>query len=263
MGVKIHPEKSIIIGLLVLSLFVVGIKTQNVNATELPTEAGIDSTTEITTEAEQVAEGSVSPGNDKISSTKKKTKKKAKKKQYGWVKDGKKYYYYDRSSGKQKKNKKVDGIKLNKDGSAKYTKYNYRKIKTMIEARKLVNKLTKKSDSKQTKLKKVFTYMKMVRYNKHHDFSKLKKKSDWEIIYANDIFYKGDGCCIAQSSALAFMAHECGYKTVYLCHDGDHAWVEINGRVYDALLARIKNHNSYYNATYRAANLGAVEKKKI
>ncbi len=245
MSFRIHLRKYMLAGLLVLSIAVFGVKLPYVHA------------------AEDVSVLSVQEESKDKTSSKKKKHKKKKKKQYGWVKKGKKYYYYDRSSGKQKKNKKVDGIKLGKDGSAKHTSYNYKKIKTMIEARKLVNKLTKKSDSKQTKLKKVFTYMKRVSYNKHHEFSKLSKKKGWEMVYANDIFDKGTGCCVSQSAALAFMAHECGYKTVYLCHDGDHAWVEINDRVYDALLAQIKNHNSYYNASYRDAHLSAVEKIKI
>lgn len=36
------------------------------------------------------------------------------------------------------------------------------------------------------------------------------------------------------------MLHEAGYKTVYVAHDSEHAWVELNGKVYDALFARAK-----------------------
>ena len=36
----------------------------------------------------------------------------------GWVKKNKKYYYFDRKTGKMKKNVKVDGVQLKKDGTA-------------------------------------------------------------------------------------------------------------------------------------------------
>lgn len=192
------------------------------------------------------------------------SKKKSKTdKKYGWVKQSGKYYYYDRKSGKQKKNCKVDGIKLGKDGSARNTKYNYKKIKTMITARKLVNKITDKSDTKAQKLKKVFEYVKNVKYNRHHRLPEEEKKKGWEMVYAEDIFKDGDGCCISQSCALAFMVHECGYKKVYICHDGDHAWMELNGRVYDALFARIKSYDKYYNGSYKSVHLTPVVKIKI
>ena len=200
------------------------------------------------------------------SKSKKKTKKKSKKKskgKYGWVKENGEYCYYDRSSGVKKKKCKVDGIKLDKEGNAKKTKYNISKIKTMITARKIVNKITKKSDSKQQKLRKVFDYTKNVRYNKHHTFTHLENKKGFEMIYANDIFEKGDGCCVSQSCALAFLVHECGYKDVYICYDGDHAWVDLKGRVYDPLLARIKSARIYYGGNYSEAHLGAIYKKKI
>ena len=202
------------------------------------------------------------PVADNNQSTANNNKKDAKKK-YGWVKKAGKYYYYDRSTGKQKKNCKVDGIKLLKDGSAKKTTYNISKIKTMIKARKIVNKITSKSDTKKQKLKKVFDYVKNVKYNRHHRLPEEEKKKGWEMVYANDIFDKGDGCCISQSCALAFLIHECGYKKVYICHDGDHAWVELNGGVYDALFARVKNYDKYYNGSYKKVNLTPIVKKKI
>lgn len=200
---------------------------------------------------------------DSQTKNKKKNKKKSSKKQYGWVKQSGKYYYYDRITGKQKKNCKVDGIKLKKDGSAKKTEYNISKIKIMMKARKVVNRITKQSDSKEQKLKKVFDYVKNVKYNRHHRLPEEEEKKGWELVFANDIFKYGDGCCISQSCALAFLVHECGYKTVYICHDGDHAWVEINGGVYDALFARIKNYDKYYNGDYKTVHLSAVVRKKV
>lgn len=67
----------------------------------------------------------------------------------GWVKKKKEYYYFDRKSGKLQKNKKVDGIKLKKNGTAKKTKEAVEKIKTMITAREVVAKITKPTDKRR------------------------------------------------------------------------------------------------------------------
>ena len=64
-------------------------------------------------------------------------------------------------------------------------------------------------------------------------------------------------------TALAFMLHECGYSTVYVAHDSEHAWVELNGRVYDALFARAKDYNKYYNLSYSNFSCHPVDKRKI
>ena len=70
-------------------------------------------------------------------------------------------------------------------------------------------------------------------------------------------------CCVSMSAALAFMLHECGYSTVYVAHDSEHAWVELNGRVYDALFARAKDYNKYYNLSYSNFSCHPVDKRKI
>ena len=59
---------------------------------------------------------------------------------------------------------------------------------------------------------------------------KIYKQKGWESTFADDIFIHGDGCCVSESAALAFLVHEAGYKTVYVAHDSEHAWVELNGK---------------------------------
>ena len=81
--------------------------------------------------------------------------------------------------------------------------------------------------------------------------------------YAKDIYKSGDGCCVSEACAFAFLAHECGYKKVYICDDTEHAWTEINGRVYDTLFAEIKNYDDYYNSTYKKVKLWRENKLKI
>ena len=183
--------------------------------------------------------------------------------QKGWMKKGKGYIYFDRSTGVQKKNTTIDGIKLDKKGRAKKSSYNNEKIKTMLKANSIMCKVTKPTDTKEQKLKKVFNWVLKHQYKRHRIFAKVRSTKGWEMTYANDIYGVGTGCCVSEACALAFLAHECGYKDVYVCDDTGHAWVEINGHVYDTLFAEAKSYKSYYNSTYKTARLHRVNKLKI
>lgn len=182
----------------------------------------------------------------------------------GWMKKGKDYYYFDRTSGVQKKNCKVDGVKLAKNGKAEKTAYTKKKIETMITAKAIVNKKTKITDSKEKKLEIMFKWVMGGQYKRYRIFPEARKKKGWEMTYANDVFKKKrTGCCVSDACAFAFLARECGYTKVYVCDDTGHAWVEINGRVYDTLFAETKGYHKYYNATYKEAKLYCVNKLKI
>ncbi len=181
----------------------------------------------------------------------------------GWKKYKKDYYYFDRSSGKMYKNKKADGIKLDKQGKAKKKKINIEKINTMIKAKKTLESITSYKDSKSQKLRKAFDWIAKKPYRRYRLLSKMYKQKGWESTFANDIFDHGDVCCVSESAALAFLVHEAGYKTVYVAHDSSHAWMELNGRVYDALFARAKDYNKYYNLSYSNYNCHPVDKRKI
>lgn len=181
----------------------------------------------------------------------------------GWIKKGDNYYYLDRSTGVQKKNCKIDGIKLKKDGKAEKSKYNKNKMDTMIKAKSVLNKITKPTDSKSQKLKKAFDWVLKHPYKRYRILAKAKKTKGWEITYANDEFKKGKGCCVSESCAFAFLARECGYKKVYVCDDTAHAWVEIDGRVYDPLFAEAKSYKRYFNSTYKTAKLHRVNRFKF
>ena len=58
------------------------------------------------------------------------------------------------------------------------------------------------------------------------------KGNGWAEMYANHYFDNLYGNCISWASAFAYMAKELGYTNVYGCNTG-HAWVEINGLIYD------------------------------
>ncbi len=181
----------------------------------------------------------------------------------GWMKQKGKYYYFDRNTGKQKFNCKVDGIRLKKDGTAVKSTYNDSKIETMITARNIMLSNTKVSDTKSQKLKKCFMWVMKHSYHRYRTIRQARVNKGWEMTFANDIYQKGNGCCVSEACAFAFLAHECGYKDVYVCDDTGHAWTEINGKVYDTLFAEAKHGASYahpdfahyYNASYKAAGL--------
>lgn len=130
-------------------------------------------------------------------------------------------------------------------------------------AKKIMQANTKTTDSKQKKLKKVFNWVLKHPYKRYRTLKSVQSEKGWEITFANDVYKKGQGCCVSEASAFAFLAHECGYKNVYICDDTGHAWTEINGRVYDTLFAEAKNYNKYYNSSYGTAGLHRVGKLKI
>ena len=181
----------------------------------------------------------------------------------GWAKYKKDYYYFGRTNGKMAKKCTVDGIKLDKAGKAKQTELSVAKIKTMMRARKQLNELCKYTDTKQQKLRKCFDWIAKRPYKRYRFLKKIYKQKGWESTFADDIFIHGDGCCVSESAALAFLLHEAGYKDVYVAHDSEHAWVELNGKVYDALFARAKDYNKYYNLSYKNYNCHPVDKRKI
>lgn len=181
----------------------------------------------------------------------------------GWMKKGGNYYYFDRETGAQEFGGTVDGIKLDKKGKAKKSAYNKQKIETMIKAKTIMNKVTKATDTKEQKLKKVFDWVLKHPYKRYRILRVARKEKGWEMTFANDVYKKGNGCCVSEACALAFLAHECGYAEAYICDDTSHAWVEINGRVYDTLFAESKSYKKYYNTTYKTAGLYRINKLKI
>ena len=182
---------------------------------------------------------------------------------YGWNRIGNAYYYFDRENGQMAANTTVDGIKLQKDGTAARKTSYIAKIQTMIKARAIVQQITNASDNKSEKIKKCFLWIFQFPYKQYRKLSPIYMQDGWEITFANDIFDRRQGCCVSESSALAFLFHECGYPTVYVCHDTEHAWVELNGRVYDPLFAEARSFDKYYNVSYTQYQLHPAGKRLI
>lgn len=181
----------------------------------------------------------------------------------GWRKICGEYYYFDRETGKMSSGGKVDSIKINKNGTAVQTEANVKKIRTMMKARAVMEQVTNASDSKSQKIEKCFRWIFQFPYRRYRRLKPIYRQPGWEVTFANDIFDHHQGCCVSEASAAAFLFHECGYETVYVACDTGHAWVELNGRVYDPLFAEARGFSQYYNIPYAGYGMRPVEKRKI
>lgn len=182
---------------------------------------------------------------------------------HGWKKIGSEYYYFDRENGKMSVSSRIDGIKIQADGTAKQTEENVSKIQTMIKARAVVDQITDPTDSKSQKIEKCFRWVLQFPYRRYRRLKPIYRQPGWEITFANDIFDHHQGCCVSEASAVAFLFHECGYQTVYVACDTGHAWAELNGRVYDPLFAESREFYQYYNVPYAGYGMRPVLKRKI
>ena len=170
----------------------------------------------------------------------------------GWRSIKGHYYFFDRKSGKMIFNKKVENIKISKGGIAKESKQNVARIKVYLEAQKVVQAVSKPSDSKSKKLYKSYLWMKKFPYRRFRTMKEAKRRypNDWDVVFANDILKEHKGCCASEACAFAYIAKVCGYERVTICSDSGHAWVDINGRLYDPLFAEAKGLKKNYNAPY-------------
>ena len=174
---------------------------------------------------------------------------------FGWKKIKGHYYFFDRKSGKMIYDKRVDDISITKEGIAKESKKNVARIKVYLEAQKVVQAVSKSSDSRSKKLYKSYLWMKKFPYRQYRTMQAARKKhpDDWDVVFANDIFKKHKGCCASESCAFAFIAKVCGYEKVTICSDDNelvHVWVDIGGRLYDPLFAESRGLKKNYNAKY-------------
>ncbi len=178
----------------------------------------------------------------------------------GWYKIKNDYYYFSRSSGLMSKSCVVDGITIKKNGKAKKTAYNKKKIELMILARETVQGITNIKDSKAVKRSKCFNWVKEfeLKYGTNDGkgnpliLENIRGQKDWDIQFASFGLKNHMGDCVAHAATLAYLFLECGYKTVYIVDDkkGEgynpknpaHAWVMVSNRAYDAYFASLSGH---------------------
>ncbi len=174
--------------------------------------------------------------------------------QFGWCKVKNAYYFFHRTTGKLVANKTVDGIRLDKTGKAPGDDYSKEKIKTFIKAKNIIASVTKPSDTPEQKREKAFRWVMKFPYAQYRLVGEsIENTPGFEMLFANDIFERGSGCCGSTAFAFAFLAVECGCKRVCVADDGvstaGHAWVtmEGNNNVYDVVFAKAKGFEENYN----------------
>ena len=172
--------------------------------------------------------------------------------QTGWQEIDGNYFCFDRLSGKLVKDTTINKIEVDKTGKAvSLTDYGKQRIATMMHAHQIMLEQTKPTDTMEEKRLKLFIW----EYSTHpYKQWRLIKNyylwtDEWDVMFANDIFVRGRGCCVADACAAAFLFVEIGYTEVWVANDDIHGWVVMNGRVFDPLFAEARNFNTYYNAT--------------
>lgn len=168
----------------------------------------------------------------------------------GTVKDGTNTYYLnDKGRMEAYQVKKT----LYKPTGKKMEDYEAKEYRTLLRARDKVADITKKSDSKATKLLKCF---KWVQKGYYHQYRKFRNYEGWAADFANDHFlkkWKGNrsGCCVSDGAAFAYLALAIGYDNVYVGIDkvsgvGGHGCAKIGNKFYDPLFAESKSFSKYY-----------------
>lgn len=157
----------------------------------------------------------------------------------GWNKIGKKAYHFN-VKAVMEKNKKIDGVQLDKKGEASLST----RVKMLVEVQSVLDKRTKSSQTKAQKLKVCYKYLrdKCGFGYPARGLVPQGKPSKWEAGYAYDMLKEKKGNCYSYAAAFAVLARGCGYNNATVVvgkikKPGQdpiaHAWVQIGSKVYD------------------------------
>ena len=116
---------------------------------------------------------------------------------------------------------RVNGIYLTKSGKARYNSEEKRKLNLMVTANQVMHHVTKKNMSKPEKLWRC--YLKAVSYGyggTGNDYDFRYYYSNWDVSYAEDMFYRGHGDCFAFASAFAYLANAVGFEAKVISSGG-------------------------------------------
>lgn len=167
----------------------------------------------------------------------------------GWQKIDKAYYYFRIAGGEKGYmvcSQKVNQIKLGKNGKAKISKANKKRLWVLAEAQRVVERATKRSllMSKKEKLQASWKYiLKNWRYVESPDY---RYKKGWEVKNAYWCLESDRGDCMAQGAAFAFIGNACGYTGCCSVSSGGHGWAEVKGRVCDPTWAKVDKKHNYF-----------------
>ena len=174
--------------------------------------------------------------------------------QNGWQKIKGDYYFFQIRNGcyaSMVTSRRVNGIYLTKSGEARYNSEEKRKLNLMVTANQVMRRVTKRNMSKPEKLWRC--YLKAVSYGyggTGNDYDFRYYYSNWDVSYAEDMFYRGHGDCFAFASAFAYLANAVGFEAKVIS-SGGHGWAEIKGEVCDPNWAKGTGHiERYYRMSY-------------
>ncbi len=138
-------------------------------------------------------------------------------------------------------------------------------VVTFQKAQNVVQAITAPTDSPADKLYKCYLWMEKFPYVQYRTMAEglNMDPENWDVIFANDIFDTNAGCCVSGSCAFAYMAKACGFEKVTICSDTEHAWVDIDGRLYDPLFAKDRNFSANYNAAYTDYRIHAAITREL
>lgn len=174
--------------------------------------------------------------------------------QNGWQNINGNYYFFQIRKGSKAymiTSQRVNGIYLRKSGKARYNSEEKRKLNLMVIANQIMRQITNENMTAPEKLWKC--YLKAISYGyggTGNDYDFRYYYSNWDVSYAEDMFYRGHGDCFAFASAFAYLANAVGFKASVIS-SGGHGWAEIKGKVCDPNWAKnTGNIKRYYRMSY-------------
>ena len=167
----------------------------------------------------------------------------------GWRKVHGHSYFFRYANGKNGymvTGKKVDGIRLKKNGrAAPQGTRAKRKLPIVVEVQKLADKVGKPTMRKSKILWRCFEYVKS-----HYGGAIVPElghsAGDWDLDYVSYMLKHGSGDCYCFGATFAYYANALGFKNVLTVNDDGHGWTEIDGKTYDVNWAKVIGSQKCY-----------------
>lgn len=172
----------------------------------------------------------------------------------GWRKVNNRYCYFTIKNGAEGclvKGKTVNGIKIDKTGTAQVTASTRTKLSLLIRYQQLADSLVKPAADEEKKLIRVFLY---ARKSRRGETPEPGYSGRWDEKMAASFLNLGYGDCLGKAAAFAYLANALGYKKVTLIRNG-HAFVTFGRRIYEVSLAVPKagmSELAYFGRKYKA-----------